>query len=390
LPRGGAARVLVTSNAPAWRGVAEPVEIRLWPKEIGADFLIARTGREREPDTAEDLSEALGGLPLAHEQAAAYCERLEIPLAEYRRRFDAAPMQMLDTRPDAPIEFHDKLTVAKAFALAIEEAAKLHPAAEPLIVHAALLAPEPIPLLLFAEGREKFAEPLASALAGDGLDEAVAALRAFALADRGTIVDERDPTVSTDTIRLHRLIREVAGTRRSDEPRKELLRTLVAALCVVYPSNVLNDSETWARARRLDAIALRLGSDAAWLDGVERLASDLIDRVALYRQGAIAELAQAWLDFERGLAILADALDRDVGTNLSNATLLRAQGHVAAARRPYEAVLGAFERPLGSADPATAGSLEKLASLLRVQADLTAGRPLLERALTISGKALGP
>jgi hypothetical protein len=71
--------------------------------------------------------------------------------------------------------------VAKTFALAIDEAAKLHPAAEPLIVHAALLAPEPIPLFLFSQGREKFGEPLATVLEGDGLDEAVAALRTFAL-----------------------------------------------------------------------------------------------------------------------------------------------------------------------------------------------------------------
>src|SRR5271157_4492706 len=214
LPRGGSASVLVTSNAPAWRGVAEPVEIRLWPKEIGADYLIARTGREKEREEAEGLSEVLGGLPLAHEQAAAYCERLEIPLAEYRRRFAAAPVQMLDTARDAPVEYHDKLTVAKTFALAIDEAAKLHPAAEPLLVHAALLAPEPIPLFLFAEALEKFGEPLASALAGDGLDEAVAALRAFALVDRETIIDERDPAVSTNTIRLHRLVREIAAARR--------------------------------------------------------------------------------------------------------------------------------------------------------------------------------
>ncbi len=87
LPRGGAARVLVTSNAHAWRGLAEPVEIRVWPKEIGAEFLVARTGRGAERKAAEDLSEALGGLPLAHEQAAAYCERLEISLAEYRQTF---------------------------------------------------------------------------------------------------------------------------------------------------------------------------------------------------------------------------------------------------------------------------------------------------------------
>jgi hypothetical protein len=98
LPRGGWARVLVTTNAHTWRGVAEPVEIRLWSKEIGADYLIARTGREGEREAAEDLSKALAGLPLAHEQAAAYCERLEIPLAEYAKRFAAAPVQMLTPR----------------------------------------------------------------------------------------------------------------------------------------------------------------------------------------------------------------------------------------------------------------------------------------------------
>jgi hypothetical protein len=61
LPKGGAAKILVTSNAHHWRGVAEPVEIRLWPKEIGADFLLARTGRANERTEAEALSEALGG-----------------------------------------------------------------------------------------------------------------------------------------------------------------------------------------------------------------------------------------------------------------------------------------------------------------------------------------
>ena len=102
LPRGGAARVLVTSNAHAWRGVAAPVEIRLWPKEIGADYLIARTGRAAEARRRAGLSEALGGLPLAHEQAAAYCERLELPLAEYRKRFTATPAKLLDAATPRP------------------------------------------------------------------------------------------------------------------------------------------------------------------------------------------------------------------------------------------------------------------------------------------------
>jgi hypothetical protein len=57
------------------------------------------TGRETERAAAETLSEALGGLPLAHEQAAAYCERLTIMLAEYHKRFEAAPGRLLDTCP---------------------------------------------------------------------------------------------------------------------------------------------------------------------------------------------------------------------------------------------------------------------------------------------------
>jgi len=123
LPRGGAAKVLVTSNAHAWRGVAVPVEIRLWPKEIGADYLSARTGRDAERAAAETLSEALGGLPLAHEQAAAYCERLDISLAEYGRRFTATPTRLLDDERHAPAEYHDGLTVAKTFALTLAPAA---------------------------------------------------------------------------------------------------------------------------------------------------------------------------------------------------------------------------------------------------------------------------
>jgi hypothetical protein len=222
--------VLVTSNAHTWRGVAALVEIRLWPKEIGADYLIARTGRSAERADAEALSEVLGGLPLAHEQAAAYCERLDLAFAEYRKRFEAAPRRFLDDARHAPSEHNDGMTVGKSFALAIEEAAKLNPAAEPLITHAALLAPDPIPLFLFSEGCEKLGDPLATALAGDGLDEAVAALRAFALVDRKAIVDEHVGSITTDVIRLHRLVREVAAARREGAERDQLRRTLTASL----------------------------------------------------------------------------------------------------------------------------------------------------------------
>ena len=137
--------------------------------------------------------------------------------------------------------------MAKTFALAIDEAAKLHPAAEPLVVYVALLAPEAIPLLLFDEAREKFGEPFASMLAGDGLDEAVAALRTFALIDREVIMDDRDASVTIDAIRLHRLVREVAAARREGAERDQLRRTLTATLAAVYPADGNRNPDSWPR-----------------------------------------------------------------------------------------------------------------------------------------------
>jgi tetratricopeptide (TPR) repeat protein len=402
LPRGGTARVLVTSNAHAWLGVAEPVEIRLWPREVGADYLIARTGRKAERAAAEALSEALGGLPLAHEQAAAYCEDLSISIAGYQRRFEQATVAFLDDKAYAPADYHpeyaaehcDRLTVAGTFRLAIEQAAKRHPAAESLIVHAALLAPEPIPLFLFAEAREKFGEQLATALADDGLDKAVAALRAFALLDRESIADERDPTIVTDCIRLHRLVRQVAAARCEGEAREAGRRSLIYAVASFYPARVWRDPDTWPRARRLDALALALvDSDAAPL-GAEKRTSDLLIFVGQYRHSVLAAYTQARPLYERALAIREKVLGAEhpeTATSLGNlANLLQDQGDLAASRRLRERALAINEKALGPEHPNTATSLNNLASLLHEQGDFTGARPLIERDLAISEKVLGP
>ena len=391
LPTGGAAHVLVTSTAPTWRGIAAPVEVSVWPKQVGADYLIARTGRDTERREAAALSEALGGLPLAHEQAANYCERLAVSLSDYRKRFEAAPARLLDAARDAS----GGLSVAKSFALAIDEAAKLHPAAEPLIFYAALLAAEPIPLFLFCEGREKFGEPLASDLAGDGLDEAVAALRAFALVDRETIADERDPAISTETIRLHKLVRIAAASRRPGDAVEAGRRVLIEAVARVYPSEAYSDPSAWPRARRLDALAVDLvGGPEPPPAGAEAAAGFLLDRLAAYWQGALAAYAAARPLYERALAITEKALGPEhpnTARTLNNfGSLLYAQGDLAGARPLFERSLAIYERALGPAHPSTATSLDNLAFVLQAQGNLAGAQPLCERALAIKEAALGP
>jgi tetratricopeptide (TPR) repeat protein len=393
LPKGGAARVLVTSNAPDWRSLAAPIELRLWPRDIGADYLIKRTDRAAERAEADALSDALGGLPLAHEQAAAYCERLSVSFADYARRLAATPIKLLDAERDAPLEYHDKLTVAKTFALAIGEAAKLHRAAEPLIAYAARLAPEPIPLFLFSEGREKFGEPLASDLADDGLDEAVAALRAFALVDRETSADERDPSVTTETIRLHRLVRAVAAGRRTQEA-EATRRVLIEALASVYPAAVFNDPSTWPRARRLDALALDLiAGPGPPPTGTDWAMAHLMTVLGHYRQVALAAYAAARPLLARTLAIHEKTFGPEHSStagSLNNlAALLHAGGDLAGARPLFERAVAIFGNTLGPEHPSTVPSLNNLALLLQDQNDLIGGRALFERALAIREQALG-
>jgi tetratricopeptide (TPR) repeat protein len=393
LPRSGAARIVVTSTAPDWRGVATQVEIEVWTDVVGADYLVKRSGRTEERNAVLALSKALGGLPLAHEQAAAFCQRIGISLAEYLKRFEANPAKLPGTDQDAPHDYGR--TVATTFALAIEAASKLHPAAEPLIVYAALLAPEPIPLFLFSEAIEELGEPMASVLSGDGLDEAVGALRAFALVDRELIRDERDSTVGTDCIRLHRLVRQVAAARCTGGAREDATRRLIVALAKMLPGRIYNDPKAWFLMRRLDPLALALiGGVAALPEGAEPSAAALLNGLAAYRQVALAAYSSARPLLERGLAIREQTLGPDhpdTASSLNNlGGLLDSQGDLAGARPYYERALAIREKVLGSDHPDTATSLNNVGGLLNSQGDLAGAWPYYERALAINERALGP
>ena len=333
-------------------------------------------------------------MPLAHEQAAAYCERLDVSFAEYRKRFEAAPAPLLDADKDAPADYHSGLTVAKTFALAIDEAAKMHPAAEPLITYAALLAPEPIPLFLFFEAREQFGEPLASQLAGEGLEGAIAALRAFALVERETITDERDPSISTQTIRLHRLVRAVAAGRLQGEAVEAARGTLIRAVNAVYPPMLFDDPNGWPRVRRLDALALGLVANALPPpNGAEEAAGILLNLLASYRHGPLAAYREARPLFERAVSIYR-AIDPEhpaMGTIICNLALLfEDQGDFANADPLFRRALAIREKAFGPNHPETANSLNCVAGALEREGDLVGARNMYERACSICNKTLGP
>ena len=93
-PRRSEVHILVTSNAPAWRGLARWIET--WPSAIGRR-ISRRSHRPGKRTATLAISNSLGGLPLAHEQAAAHCERLGISLADCQTRWEASPQAVLDS-----------------------------------------------------------------------------------------------------------------------------------------------------------------------------------------------------------------------------------------------------------------------------------------------------
>jgi tetratricopeptide (TPR) repeat protein len=332
-------------------------------------------------------------LPLAHEQAAAYCARTGLSLSDYRKKFEAEPTKFLEK--DASPRYHNRRTAAKTFLLAIEEAAKLHPAAESLITYVALLAPEPIPLYLFSEARETFAEPFASQIGEEGLDEAVAALRAFALVDRESIPDERDQSTTTDCIRLHRLVREVAAARCEEHQHSDIRRDLLLGMAEIFPDDVYSNPQGWPRARRLDAIAIELLKDDLDVpQGAKDAASLLLNGLATYRLEVLAAYAEARLLYERALAIDETEFGLEhvrTGQTLHNLghVVLR-QGNLEEARPLLERALAICEKARGPDHPETVPELGNLGYLLRRQGDIAGARFLFERALKICEKAFGP
>lgn len=217
---------------------------------------------------------------------------------------------------------------------------------------------------MFSEARERFGEPLASLLADDGLDEAVAALRTFALIDRELITDERDASITTDCMRLHRLVRQVAQARPDDEECASIEWNLFKALRPVF-QHTYKGPESWPRARRLDALVLAL------IDGLPSRAAYLLGKLPHEEEGQVVR------EYLGVLEVFA-AYRYDVGAYTE-------------ARGLLERALLLFDKVFGLDDTLEiAWTVSQLARCLQAEGNLELARPLFERALGIMEKGVGP
>jgi hypothetical protein len=185
VPPAGAGQVLITSQNPNWPH-GQAIEIPPLGTGVAAEFLINRTGNH-DWRTAHELAEALGGLPLALEQAGAYIVATGVTLASYLGLFRQRRTDMLSR--GEPTGY--PRTVATTWALAFGQVERSSPEGAGLLRLVAYFAPDAIPLgvLLMvphprlAERIDQQVAPVLMPLLGDEVAaaDAVAALRRYSL-----------------------------------------------------------------------------------------------------------------------------------------------------------------------------------------------------------------
>ena len=233
---GDAASALVTTRIGGMAGLTE-ISLEVWPDDVASAYLSERTGQE-DAEAALKLAQALGGLPLACEQAAAYVVETGETLAGYLARFEANPKRMAGKKATGAA--HEN-TVATTFALAIEKAAADCAAAPVVLSLMAELADAPLPVAVF--GHEGAPEGLQDA---ENVADAIDTLTRWALVKREQTFDALQ-NVATPCLETHRLIR-LAAT--SDD--NAALKRAVKAVADPFPGDVNTNVASWPLCAALE------------------------------------------------------------------------------------------------------------------------------------------
>ncbi|WP_432830914.1 FxSxx-COOH system tetratricopeptide repeat protein [Dactylosporangium sp. CA-092794] len=382
-PRGG--QVLITSRNPYWDNTAATQEVGLFPPQAAASFLMPKAGHAgRVPtDAAVQLAERLGYLPLALEQARAYCTATGRTLTDY---LDAIQQHRLLRYG---IDDAQHLTVDATITLAVNVADHQHPAAPSLMQLFAHLAAAPIPRALATVAPHQLPAPLRQTAQDQAAyDRALQVLAELAL------IDIRD-----GTIRVHQLVAEiirhqhptpsVPWWRRLRARRVTWPQITAQLLAVALPAHP-DDPGTWSQIAvlypHITTIAEHLPPSA------DDNAARLLTVCGLYAQRR-GELREA----ERLLGEAHIRLDRSLGGNhpgtlgaLNNlAEVLARLGELDHARALHERILSARRRLLGTDHADTLTSLNNLADVLVRLGELARARAMHEQTLRTRRRIFG-
>ncbi len=386
--------IVLTTREAVHGQRASGIEVKEMNQDEGVLFLLRRAGILKQGEVLEKANEedraqaaaivtALGGLPLALDQAGAYIEEKGCRLSTYLDIYQRRQAALLKERGRSSLGHSEP--VAATWSLNFEQVAKVEqigPLAADLLRFCAFLAPDAIPESLIIKGAGELGEHLQAVATEPGLlDEAIGALRHYSLVQRN-----RDEQV----IFVHRLVQAVLKASMDNETQRRWAERTVRAVNQAFPGVSV---ETWPLCQQYLPHALAC-ADLIQAYGFQfNEAARLLNQAACYLDDH-ARYPEAEPLYRRASEIWEKVLGPehpDTASCLNNlAGLYRAQGRYKEAEPLYRRALEIKERVLGPEHPATALSLNNLAALYKAQGKYEKAEPLYRRALQIFEKVLGP
>jgi hypothetical protein len=374
VPPVGDGRVLITSRSALWPP-GQGLEVPVLDFEVAADFLATRTG-DTDRRAAVGLAEAVGGLPLVLEQAAAYAQATGNSLAGYLALFHQRRADLL-ARGAVP---RYGGSVAATWALAFTRLEDADPGAAGLLRLLAFCAPEAVPLPLLLRDWPGLAgrlapevAPVLAPLLEDELaaGDAVGALRGYSL-----VRPAGDGAVS-----VHRLVQAVTADQMPDDLAQAWRQAAAALVEAALPKDPRQPDGWPVFAALLPHAQAALPADSA---GMSDLAAYLGHSGGY---SAAREFSQALLE-ERAQLLGPEHW----GTLLARAHLARwtgEAGDTAGARDQYAALLPVQERVLGPEHPETLTTRIRLAQWTGEAGDAAGARDQAAALLPIMERVLG-
>ncbi|MDW4910100.1 FxSxx-COOH system tetratricopeptide repeat protein [Streptomyces sp. ADMS] len=351
IPQGGGGHVLVTSRNQAWapQGASMPIEVFL--REESVEHLTRRASG-LSTDEADQVAQAVGDLPLAVEQTAAWLAETATPIDDYLRQLADQTTDVLDLNQPADYPH----SVAATWNISIARLKERSPASVRLLQLCAFLAAEPISSqLLYSKEMIDALKPYDASLQESLLlGRVIREIGRFALAK----VDQ-----VSNSIQVHRLVQAVIRAQLTEEEQREARHVVHTVLAGARPDGdePIDDPETWPRFAviwpHLTASDARNCVDSA----TRRL---LIDRVRyLWKRG---DFPAAQRRAEELLTHWAELLGEDdvqyLYLRCQLASVLRSQGRYVEARDIDTELLARQRQVLGTSHPHTYVTTSNLAS----------------------------
>ena len=293
------------------------------------------TSTSAHSPAAAELVKAVGGLPLALDQAGAYLEATQCGLSAYLELFRTQRASLLASRGDGAREHPE--SVSTTFQLAIATAEKLHPALGDLLRVCAFLQADAIPEELFLQGSKYLGVELANIASSEmAWNHLMACACGYSLL-------ARQPEYQT--VSIHRLVQAVLLDTMTETERQLWKMRAIQALDAVFPEvQPVPAFVSWKQSERVLSHALLC---------LQRSSEDEEDALVL------ASLAS------------------------KSAHYLREHGRYAQAEPLYQRALCLRERVLGPRHPEVACSLTELGVIFWQQGRYAEAEPLLQGALHI-------